>query len=221
MSLFDRFEREPNAHLKPNNSQYLTSKCHLLDDNGHLPRESSRTRRWILRCGDGGGRSGQPPNVGCYGRCDGATRLRSRLRSTSYGGQAWLRGSLRRPGDERRPYSRKIMGRRRDRETALLPLFVQHAPEPTADFLQTVGRINRDRWINWDRQKRSRQTATDRGSPAVSGVGPNSGGQPGPQVWLERFKLNCSRGRFAGRLPRRNRRGYIPIIAAAVTRRSG
>ena len=48
--LFNLFEREPNAYLEPNNNQCLTSNCHLLDDNCHLPRESSRTHRWILRC---------------------------------------------------------------------------------------------------------------------------------------------------------------------------
>ena len=48
--LLNLLEREPNAYLEPNNNQCLTSNCHLLDDNCHLPRESSRTHRWILRC---------------------------------------------------------------------------------------------------------------------------------------------------------------------------
>jgi hypothetical protein len=37
---------------------------------------------------------------------------------------------------------------------------------------------------------------------------------------LERFQLSCRRRCLAQRLPRRNRRGYIPIVAAAVPRRS-
>jgi hypothetical protein len=39
-------------------------------------------------------------------------------------------------------------------------------------------------------------------------------------VTLERFKLNGSHWWLAKRRPRRNRRGYLPIVAAAVTRRS-
>ena len=39
-------------------------------------------------------------------------------------------------------------------------------------------------------------------------------------VWPVQVELNFVRGWWATRLPHRNRRGYIPIVAAAITRRS-